>query len=396
VKTKSVTDRPFDAAQQHPPKAGGWAARARALWGERFGSILFVISFVLPTALAVLFFGLIASDRYVSEAQFIVRSVSRPAAEGAGAYLRDFGIMRANDDIYAIQAFLKSRDAMEGVEHALNLREIYRAPGADTVTRYHAGGGEDTREALYRYFIRQVGVEKDQETGITKVHVSAYRATDAQAILNVLVRLSEARVNVMNERARRDAVSAAERNFAEAARELAATNAALTQYRDREAVVDPAQSAGAALEQGTAIDQELASSRVQLQSFVEKAPRNPAIAALRRKIAALEAQAGEQRRDLTGGPSAISGKLGGYEDLFVRRELAEKKFESAQVRLQSARQEAENQQVYIEMIARPSLPDQALEPRRLRYIGTVALISAWAFMILYLLVAGSREHLNLS
>jgi hypothetical protein len=32
----------------------------------------------------------------------------------------------------------------------------------------------------------------------------------------------------------------------------------------------------------------------------------------------------------------------------------------------------------------------------LRYIMTAALLSFWAFLILYLLLSGSREHLNLN
>ena len=64
--------------------------------------------------------------------------------------------------------------------------------------------------------------------------------------------------------------------------------------------------------------------------------------------------------------------------------------------MQSAREDARRQQVYIETVARPNLPDESLEPRRWRYVFTVALLGMWSFLILYLLVSGTREHLNFS
>ena len=80
----------------------------------------------------------------------------------------------------------------------------------------------------------------------------------------------------------------------------------------------------------------------------------------------------------------------------VRRDLAEKAYETAERELSRAHEEVLRQQIYIETVARPNLPDASLEPRRLRSIFTVALLSLWAFLGIYLLVSGSREHLNIA
>ena len=88
--------------------AGRWT-RWRSYLARRYGWVLFLGVFVLPTIVAAAYYGLIASDRYVSESRFLVRSVNKPASEGISAYLRDFGIARANDDAYAIQEYLYSQ-----------------------------------------------------------------------------------------------------------------------------------------------------------------------------------------------------------------------------------------------------------------------------------------------
>lgn len=385
----------FASTGHSTPETASAVGRARAYVSRHYGRSLFIAVFVLPTVLAAIFYGLVASDRYVSESRFIVRSVNKPAAEGVSAYLRDFGIARANDDAYAIQEYLSSRDAMDAVMRKVDLRAVYTRPEADILTRYSPWGG-DTNEALYRYFKRQLVVEKDDETGVTTARVSAYRAADAKAIMDALVALSEQRINILNARARRDTLAQAQQTLAQAESSFADATLALTHYRNVSANVDPTKSAGAAVERGADLDQELAMLRVNLQTMLAKTPDNPGIPAVRQRIAALAQQIAQQQGKLTNPVVGLSEQLGDYEDLKVKQELAAKIYETAQAQMETARQEAIRQQIYIETVVRPNLPDEAIEPQRWRYFLTVALLSCWAFMMLYLLVSGSREHLNLN
>ncbi|OJU19555.1 MULTISPECIES: hypothetical protein [unclassified Sphingomonas] len=377
--------------------SGDKPGAVRAYLSAHYGRVLFVLVFILPTLLALIYFGLIASDRYISEARFIVRSANKPAAQGAAAYLQDFGIMRANDDAFAIADYIQSRDLMRAIEKTIDLRAVYTRPGADVISRFGRFSADGkTDEALFRYFIRQVTVEKDPESGITTVKVSAYRPEDAKALLDRIVEMSEQRVNQLNVRARRDALADSERALNEATRRLAQSTVDLARYRETAGTVDPRESAVATVERGSSLRQELAQLVVNLQTMVARAPGNPAIPALRQRVAALSAQVAAQQGQLTGERDSLSGKLGGYEQQLVEQAMAEKSYEAAQKQFDDARSEADRQQVFIEFIARPNLSDDPLEPRRLRYILTTALLAFWAFLIFYLLLSGSREHLNMS
>lgn len=383
------------ASAARPERAARYGPLIASL-AEHYARTLFVLVFVVPTALAVIYYGFVASDRYVSEAHFIVRSVDKPASEGIGAFLQDFGITRANDDAFAIQDYIHSRDAMQAIMRRIDLRRVWSPEGADFWSRYGALRRADTDEALFRYYKDKVQVEKNLETGITTLKVDAYRPQDAQAILGMILELSEARINEMNLRARRDSLASAEQATSEAARKLAETTVALTRQRETSRQIDPEQSAEATIERSSALDQELAQLRVSLQTMTSRAPDNPAIPALRQRVAALSAQVAAQRGQLTGSSQSLTSTLGDYERLLVERELAEKTYEGAQRQLDRAHEQVRRQQIYIESVARPNRPDKAQEPRRLRYIFTVALLSFWAFLIFYLLVSGSREHLNVS
>ena len=60
--------------------------------------------------------------------------------------------------------------------------------------------------------------------------------------------------------------------------------------------------------------------------------------------------------------------------------------------LEEAKNDARRKQAYVERIVQPNLPDQPLEPRRLRgVIATLALgLVLWG--IFSMLLAGAREH----
>lgn len=357
--------------------------------------------FMLPCMLAAVYLGLIASDQYYSETRFLVRSLEKPAAQGAAAYLQDFGILRANDDAFAIQEYVRSRDLMHAVMAQIDLRKVWNPPGADFYSRYGSILFPDSDEALYRHFLRNVTVEKNLETGITTVRVYAYSAKDAQAIAKIILARSEGQVNEMNIRARSDSLTVAERASQEAARKLLAANVALTQQRQRSSEIDPKREAGAAVARNSTLESEVASLEVTLQTMQARAPANPAIPAMVQRLSALKAEAAAQRQTLTGAETAaagpaqgLAGKLDEMNRLEAEAEIAERTYEAAQKQLASAQEEFARQQVFVEEVAAPSLPDVPLEPRRWRYFFTVTLLAFWTFLILYLLVSGSREHLN--
>ncbi len=353
----------------------------RAYLAQHYGWVLFLCAFIMPTLVAGVYFGLIASDRYISESRFLVRSVNKPAAEGISAYLRDFGIARANDDAFAIQEYLSSRDAMKAVMRKVDLRLVYRRPEADVLTRYQPWT-RDSNEAFYRYFKEQISVEKNDETGITTAKISAYRANDAKEIMDTLVALCEVKINLLNVRARRNTVAQAQETLAQAEIGLSDSTLALTRYRNASENIDPMKSAMASVDRGVDLEQSLAILRINLQIMQAKAPANPAIPAVRARIAALNSQIAQQQGMLTNGSGGIAKQVGDYEELQVKQELAAKIYETAQAQMESARQEATRQQIYIETIVLPNLPDEATEPRRWRYFLTVALLSFWSFLML--------------
>ena len=92
-----------------PVRLGRMPARPRN-W-RRLAYLLLLVG--LPTALAALYFGLLAPDRYVAEARFIVR---KPASIGASALMPvspEQTLQSGDEDAYAVRDFILSRDGMQ-------------------------------------------------------------------------------------------------------------------------------------------------------------------------------------------------------------------------------------------------------------------------------------------
>src|ERR1700757_3832522 len=71
----------------------------------------------LPTLAAGAYYFGIASDLYLSEARFIVRSPKQVQTNPIGALLQSSGLTRASDDTAAVQDFMMTRDAVRKLEN---------------------------------------------------------------------------------------------------------------------------------------------------------------------------------------------------------------------------------------------------------------------------------------
>lgn len=361
---------------------------------RRFALLLFIGVFVIPVAWSIVFYSMVATDRYVSEARFIVRGVNSQQIGGLSVLLRTFGIARSNDDSYAIHDYMASRDALNDLQKTIDIRAVFSIPEADYLTRFGTLLTGDSEEALYQYYLRRVKVLEDIESGITTLTVSAYSPEEARAIATRLLELSEERVNDMNTRARQDALRFAQQTLEEAGDELVRSQVELTRFRNAELLINPELAAAGNFEVITSLSQELVQHQVRLQQMVTASPSNPNISSMRERVRSLEQQITLERAKLAGADDAIATKLGQYEELFQRRAIADKAYEVAVNSLDQARQEAARKQIYLESVVRPNHPDESTEPQRGRSILTVSLLCLTVFVMLYMLVVGSREHLN--
>ncbi len=353
---------------------------------------LFIVIVLVPTAVGAVYYGLFASKRYVSEAEYIVRGINAHKGGGLDAILTSFGISRAADDTSAIQAFMESRDAVRLLEERVPLRRIYTSPDVDRLSRYPRIWRRDSFESLYDYVQDMISVVEDPTTGITTLKVQAFTPEDAHLIASTLVSLAEEMVNRMNDRAQTDTVRNAREEVARAEQLIAKVQVDLTAFRNKQLLVDPVAFSGVMLDSMSKLSLELAQTSSQIRETSLNSPSNPAIGPLRAKASALEQSINNERSKLAGSDGAIAAKVSAYEQMILSRDLAEKQYASAMSTLETARMEARRQQIYIEEMVRSNLPDESLEPRRFRIVATIFVMGFAAFSMIWILTVGAKDH----
>lgn len=361
---------------------------------NRFSRInrLFLLTVAVPTTLAVVYFGLMASDVYLSESRFVVRSPDRQVATGLGALLKGAGFSRAQDDSYTVHDYALSRDALKEINDKLAIGKVFASRDVDVISRFGGLDFDNSFEALHRYYQKKVDVQQDTASSITTLTVRAYTAQDAQSINQKLLELSEGLVNRLNERGRQDLIRSAATEVADAETKSKAAALVLSAYRNAEGVVDPERQATVQLQQVAKLQDELIATKTQLAQLRSFTPENPQIQALQTRARTLQTEIDIETGKVTGGERSLANKAADYQRLALEREFADKQLASALASLEQARNEAQRKQVYLERIVQPSLPDTALEPRRLRSMLATFVLGLVAWGILTMLLAGVREH----
>lgn len=353
---------------------------------------LLLITVIIPTALSMIYFWFIASDVYVSETQFVVRSPDKPASSGLGVLLKSVGFSNAGDEIFATQDYVVSRDALRTLNAKKAVERAYTRPGISIFNRFNPLGGNGSFEDLYDYYTSKVGVENDATSSITTLSVKAFTPQDAFRFNKQLLNQAEGLVNRLNTRGQSDLVEYAKRETQEAEQDGLRASRELARYRDQVGVIDPERQATVQLQMVSKLQDELIGARTQLAQLRALAPENPQIPVLETRIAALTREIDVALGRVTGARSSLSSAAVRYQRLQLAREFADKRLTAALTSLQEARNEARRQQAYVERIVQPSLPDEAAYPRRARGILATFVLGLIAFGVLTMLLAGIREH----
>ena len=353
---------------------------------------LFWIIVLIPTALSVLYYGVFASDVYVSESQFVVRSPDKPSMSGLGMLLKSSGFGNAGDEIYAAQNYVVSRDALQALNQRQDFAKTYAASSISALDRYNAWGADASFEDLYKYYKKKVEVEHDSTSSIVTLTVRAYSARDAHRFNERLLEMAEATVNKLNTRGRQDLIDFAQTEVDEARKKSRDAGVALALFRNQQGVVDPEKQATIQLQMISKLQDDLISTRTQLRELRALAPQNPQIESLETRVAGISEEIAKQTGQVAGGSRSLSSQAAQYQRLTLDDQFAEKQLASAMASLEDARNEARRKQAYVERIVEPNTPDDALEPRRLRGVFSTLILALAAWGILSMLLAGMLEH----
>ena len=390
---------PLTLRPQLPPSSEENASVETAVgfWGRYR---LFTITVVLPTLIGSFYLFALAAPRFASSASFIVRSAAQSglpdavtsltqqsasgAQQGAPALQQGQGAsMIAQDETYAINAYLTSRDVVDQLSKNNHLRGILGRPEGDFIFRYPTLWLPNDSESFYQRFKWMVSAYVDPTTMISTIEVNAFRPEDAQALATAMLEYAEALVNQMNQRSYDDGLATANRFVAEAQKEVDAVEAELKAYRNASASIDPNAVAQSKLKVIEGLLTQLGQIQATIAQQTAITPTSPNLAALRAQAQSYRAEIEKRQLEIAGSSGSEADKLATYEELTTRGELAAQALAAAVAERDQARNSAERQHLFIQVIARPNLSgDYARYPRKTLDLTVLLAICSSLFLIL--------------
>ncbi|WP_020205087.1 hypothetical protein [Cupriavidus sp. WS] len=369
----------------------GPAVRLRAFWRRRWP---FLASVVLPTLLTAGYFFGIAADQYESEARFVVRSTQTQMGNGGNGLGQMLGLAGVLSDSqaqsFSVGDYLGSHDAVAALRDKVDLAALFRRPEADLLARLW--WAQPSAETLLRFYRRQVTIAFSQDTGITTLRVHAFRPGDARDLARWLLALGESRVNTFNQRAVDDAVRVATSELREAEAQVIEAQRVLTAFRVEHRDLDPEKTGIGQQTLVAQLEESLAQAHAQLATMTARVDRDsPQAVALRDRVMGLEQQLGAQTARLVGG-RGTAPRMADYQRLEMKQDFAAKRYAAVATALETARENALKQQLYVVRVVEPNLPVRALYPRRALIVASVFFSLLVSYGIGWLIVAGVREH----
>lgn len=352
----------------------------------------FIALVIAPAFAATVYFAFLASDQFVVETRLAVRSIEAGQDTASKAGDSGFAFTAPYQNAYIVTSYIRSRAVVEDVSLKLKLREIFRRPEADFWARL---GRDVSIERLTAYWNGMVETDVDTLSGIVTIKLRAFRRNDALTLANAVIEASEALVNRISERARRDATAMAEKEVRRSFEVVQAALAELNKFRDEFGVINPGQ---------TTIDivtllGPLMGQKIKLENdlFVanrELSPEAPTVRVLREQLETANQHITELKAKLTGSGSGatVASTLAKFEELELQRQLAEQFYSLAKSDLDRAVIRSNRQAVYLSVFVPPAMPQISTYPHRLTFpmLAFVALGVIWG--IAALILASVEDH----
>ena len=353
----------------------------------------------LPTLLAAIYYGIIASDQFVASGHMVIKSSSSSAGAGEGLAL--LGIISPAStmiDVLVVNKYITSKQMLADLGVNLDVRALYSAPNIDWISRLKPDFGEDLihEEDLHKYWANKVTVHYDPGTGISEFAVRAFNPEDAKKIADDILVLSEKLVNRLSARAKKDALDFAKLEVDDYRKKAIDALAALAAFQERVQQVNPEAFARARSEIEGSLEGELTKLETQLDLMRKNLPEAaPGIVLGKERTSVLAEKLAQERAKSTlsqGGGSAAQ-ILSEFAKVKLETEFAAQAYISSLKSLEVARLQAQKQALFLEAFDKPQLPETAEYPHRFTNTLLVFVVSLLVWGIGGLLVAAAREHI---
>ena len=371
------------------------ATMRRRHWGLMLS---FVVLVLVPLGALIFYLWNVAEDQYSSTTGFTVRQEESTSATDVLGGLAQFTGTNTGSDSDILYEFIQSQEIVATVDAKLDLRGHYARPWPQDFL--FALWPEATIEDLLWYWQRMVRISYDQTTGLVEVRVLAFDPDMAQAVSRAIVAESQSMINDLNTQAREDAMRYAREDLEEAVDRLKQAREALTQFRSRTQIVDPAADLEGRMGVMSNLQQQLAEALIEYDLVRETtSASDPRVIQALRRIEVIRERIVLERQSFASADPESGGLdedypelIAEFESLSVDREFAEETYRASLAAFELARDNAARQSRYLATYISPTRAQTSEFPQRAVLAGLAALFLLMAWSILSLIYYSIRDR----
>lgn len=353
----------------------------------KLGSFLWVVACF---ALATIYFCLIASDRYVSRAELVVKQADQirmlPDA------LSMLGLGGSNhQDVLLIQDYIKSPDMLALLDKKLNLKAHYQSHNVDYFSRL---SNNVSREGFMDYYREHLSLHLDEISGVLTIEFQAFDPQYGQQVVKVMLEESEGFINKLGHRVALEQLAFVEKEVNRAYQRVQDEKAKVLEFQNNHHLISPETTSSARLGVVSQIEGELARQQAQLkqlQSYMKETA--PAVVSVQTRVNALTQQLTQEQGRLTGADKEAMNEITArYLDVQTQATLAADLYKTGLISLEQARVEAYRKLKHLLVISQPTLAETAEFPRRLYNLATIGVLLCLLYGLIIMGLATLREH----
>ena len=353
----------------------------------KFGSFAFVL---LASILVVFYYWVVASPRYVSETQFMVKQANSTESpfSGLAAIGSVTGTMR---DALVLKKYIESREMAVALDEAVSLKAHYERDDFDLISRL---ASDSTIEEYVEFYQKHISVLHDELSDVLYVEVQTYEANYSLQVAQALLKLSENFINELGAKMAQEQVGYAQKEVERSYGELKKYQTDLVNFQDKFKLYNPEQQGGALVGAINELESEIIRQQTELKSLLAFMRGDAAeVKAKKIRINSLERQLAEEKNRLTNQDQQSLNKINvDFQEIKLNAELASDLYKTSLAGLESVRSEAYRKLKHLLVIENPALAQEDRYPHRIYNILTWFVCLVLLYLVARLILAIVKEH----
>jgi capsular polysaccharide transport system permease protein len=339
----------------------------------------------------VIYWNIIATDRYVSEANVVLESPQLSANSFNFQSILTGGNGAGKSDMLILREYLLSVDMLKKLLDSHGFESHYSQDNIDHFSRLSRG---QPLEKIYDYYLNIVQVDLDEYANVLRIKVRGFDAEYTKDLLGFLLVEGERKMNDMGRRLAEEQVSFLEKQVDKLYEKLESARKSITEYQNKNGMFSPVVTVESLSSIVSGLEAEVASLNAKRNALLNyQSDKSAEVIKVESEIRALNSQIKKEQARITAeNGNALNTNSSEFQTLQLKLKFAQESYSTGLAALESTRIEAARKLKQLSILQSPTKPEYPSEPRRGYTTLVSILLSIVIGFICHMVILIIRDH----